>query len=178
SRAVTRFLHEAKIMNQLSHPNIIKIADFNCVGGIVYIVMDLLEGNTLKEEIAQLNNREQRLSYNDIFLILGKVCLATDTIHSQKIIHRDLKAENIFLTKNSKREISSIKVLDFGIALISGSRFTKMKQLIGSPEYMSPEHCDSKELNSCSDIYSLGIVLYEMLTGRVPFSIFDNEPLL
>jgi serine/threonine protein kinase/ligand-binding sensor domain-containing protein len=174
--SVDRFLNEVRIMSQIDHPNIVKAVDFNFAKGAVYLAMELLEGNNLKSEIVRLAGENKRLSYEDISLILTKTCLAADATHKQNIIHRDLKTENIFLIKNGEGKITTVKVIDFGIAIIKGSRFTKTKHLIGTPEYMSPEHCDSKELDCRSDIYSLGIDLYEMLTGRVPFPINFYDP--
>jgi serine/threonine protein kinase/ligand-binding sensor domain-containing protein len=174
--AVERFLNEARIMSRIDHPNVVKVVDFNKSKGTLYFVMELIEGSNLKSEISRLKDEGRRLSYKDILMILDNVCMAAQAAHSQNIIHRDLKSENIILIKDEAGDLSKIKVLDFGIALIKGSRFTRTKELIGTPEYMSPEHCDRKELDGRSDIYSIGIDLYEMLTGRVPFPIEYYEP--
>lgn len=173
--AVERLLLEAVKIKKIAHPNIVKVLDFGPLndGELVYLTMELLKGKTLKEEIT----KKGPINCKKAAFIIEQVCAAIGAAHERGIIHRDIKPENIFLLEDIKDNIL-LKVLDFGISTDHVTHFTgAAKQIIGTPEYMSPEQCEaSKNLDVRSDIYSLGVTLYEMLTGRVPFPIAFWEP--
>lgn len=167
--AIERFRREARAAARLKHANAVDIHDFAVSSsGLVYIVMELVDGKSLG---ALIKNQEP-LDPSFVAEILFKVCSALDEAHRQNIVHRDLKPDNILVTR--ARSGVDVKVLDFGIAklrdLSPGSNtLTGKGTIVGTPLYMSPEQCMGEEIDRRSDIYSLGIVLYEMLTGVVPF---------
>src|SRR6185312_12371043 len=171
---VTRFFHEAKAANDIRHQNIVDIVDFGKMekpgggGNIVYLVMELLEGQSLA---TRLDNK--RLTFDECRHVLAQCCSGLAASHAKGIIHRDLKPDNLFLVQRGSDE-NFVKILDFGIAKLtvtaSTSAKTRTGTLIGTPAYMSPEQCAGRgNLDARSDIYALGIVMYEMLTGHVPF---------
>lgn len=169
---VARFSREAKAASKISHPHAVNVTDFGeAENGVVFLVMEYLDGRTLKEIIAA----EGPLPLDRAVEIVRQVAGALDVAHSQGVIHRDLKSENIMLVHHNGDEWA--KVLDFGIAKIrlpEGAHDTEITQanlVVGTPQYMSPEQCSqSGALDARSDLYSLGIILYEMLSGRVPFT--------
>lgn len=157
-----RFQQEAKAAAKLSHPSIVNVFDEGEEDNIHYIVMEFIEGSTLKEII----QREGRLPQDEAAQIAYLVCDALENAHSQNVIHRDIKPQNIIITPEGR-----VKVADFGIArAASGATITHGRSLFGSVYYSSPEQARGSNADQQSDIYSLGIVLYEMLTGSVPFS--------
>src|SRR5215510_13979077 len=166
-QAVERFRREAQTAARLKHPNVVTIYDFGVSReGLNYQVMELAEGESLRS----LVERHGRLAETAAAEIIRQVCAALDEAHRQGIVHRDIKPENILvqIIPGGLR----VKVLDFGIAAlrdVKAGRLTRTGSVIGTPHYMSPEHCLGEELDGRSDIYSLGIVLFEMLTGVVPF---------
>jgi serine/threonine-protein kinase len=163
-----RFRREAQAAARLKHPNAVSIYDFGITGdGLQYLVMELLEGLSLR----QIIKHEGPLPPSVTAEITTQVCAALDEAHRRHIVHRDIKPDNIII--NSTISGLRVKVLDFGIAKLRddvASHLTQTGSVMGTPHYMSPEQCLGEELDSRADIYSMGIVLYEMLCGRVPFN--------
>ena len=159
---ITKFDKEAKAAASLSHPNIVNVYDVGIDSGIRYIVMELLEGKTLKEVIKK---REEFLTDNEIIDITYQIASALEHAHSKNIIHRDIKPENIIVDENN-----TVKVADFGIArAVNNSTIVNTKKVLGSVHYTSPEQARGGIVDKRTDIYSLGILMYELSTGRVPF---------
>jgi serine/threonine-protein kinase len=157
---VSKFRVEAQAAAGLAHPNIVNVYDVGEENGIYYIVMELVEGITLKKYI----EKKARLSYKEAVTIAIQVGMGIEAAHNNHIIHRDIKPQNIIISKDGK-----VKVTDFGIAKAASSR-TITSNVMGSVHYTSPEQARGGYSDEKSDIYSLGITLFEMLTGRVPFS--------
>ena len=170
-KIVARFSREARAASRISHPNALSVTDFGeDENGIVFLVMEFLNGKTLKQVIRD----EGALSLARTVDIMRQVGDALNAAHSQNVVHRDLKSDNIMLVTTAVGEHA--KVLDFGIAKINepeeyDSELTAPNLVIGTPQYMSPEQCShDSEIDARSDIYSFGVILYEMLVGHVPFS--------
>jgi serine/threonine protein kinase len=173
--AQERFRREARAAGRLQHLNAVTVTDFGqTTDGYVYIVMELLEGRTLRDVLA----RESPLDTARAVSIMLQVAAAVSAAHEAGVIHRDLKPANIFITQR-KNTPPVIKVLDFGIAKLAAEAIdeeehqmtlTQVGAMIGTPRYMSPEQCDGAKLTPAADVYSLGIILYEMLTGVTPFN--------
>ncbi|MGE5560954.1 MAG: Stk1 family PASTA domain-containing Ser/Thr kinase [Chloroflexota bacterium] len=158
---VQRFRREAQAAASLSHPNIVSIYDVGHEGDIHYIVMEYVPGETLKEKI----NREGPLPVREAIAIATQICDALVCAHRNRIIHRDIKPHNILMAKDGHAKVS-----DFGIARAAASAtLTHSGSIVGSVHYFAPEQARGSVTDEKSDIYSLGIVLYEMLTGKVPF---------
>ncbi|HET9836992.1 MAG TPA: serine/threonine-protein kinase [Candidatus Angelobacter sp.] len=156
---VRRFQNEARAAGVLNHPNIVTIYDAGEQDGIFYIAMEFIEGTTLHELLA-----EQRvLPTEEVVGITRQICRGLDYAHSNGIIHRDVKPANIMITANG-----TVKIMDFGIAK-SGGQVTNTGQVLGTPNYMAPEQVKGRPLDGRSDLFSLGVILYEMLTGEKPF---------
>ena len=161
SAVVEKFKHEATAVANLSDNNIINIFDVGSQGDINYIVMEYVKGKTLK----QIINQNVRLSYERAIDIAIQISKALDCAHRNNIIHRDVKPQNILVTDEGV-----VKVTDFGIAKASSSvTITNSNKVIGSAHYFSPEQARGNFVDARTDIYSLGIVLYEMVTGKLPF---------
>ena len=163
-----RFQQEAKTLSQLSHPNAVTVFDFGIENGLPYLVMEYIEGQTLKVLIRD----ERRVPLARVKGILRQACAALSEAHRLGIVHRDIKPDNIMLRPHHDGS-DWVKVLDFGVAksvLGNDPSLTQAGVLVGTPQYMSPEQCKGSELDPRADIYSLGVVLYEMLSGEVPFA--------
>ena len=156
---VTKFRAEAQSAANLEHPNIVSIYDVGSEGALYYIVMEYVEGITLKTYIS----KKGRLTYNEALSIAIQVGRGIESAHNKGIVHRDIKPQNIIISKEG-----NVKVMDFGIARAASSN-TISAELMGSVHYASPEQARSGYVTFTSDIYSLGIVMYEMVTGRVPY---------
>lgn len=162
---LARFRREAQAVAALRHPNIIQVFDFDIQGDVYFMVMELLEGDTLKARLNDYRLRGERMPLGEIARVLLDVLEGLAYAHGEGMIHRDIKPANIMLTKRGQAVIA-----DFGIAQIVGStRHTVSGALMGTLNYMAPEQGLEGHSDACSDIYSLGIVFYEMLTARTPF---------
>ncbi len=158
---IRRFRREAQAAASLSHPNIVSIYDVGQDDDVYYIVMEYIEGSTLNDKIKEA----APLQIEEAVHIASQICDALDHAHQNEIIHRDIKPHNILIGKNGR-----IKVTDFGIARATASTdITQTGAVLGSVHYFSPEHAKGVSQGAKSDIYSLGIVLYQMLTGKLPF---------
>ncbi|MFL5307861.1 MAG: serine/threonine protein kinase [Polyangia bacterium] len=171
SDVVSRFITEAKAVNQIGHEHIVDIADFgNTPEGEFYFVMEYLQGESLSDRL----KRDKRIPVNQAMSVGAQIADALNASHQQGIIHRDLKPENIFLC-NRGLSRDFVKVLDFGLAKLTQAdqkvtHKTRTGSVMGTPYYMSPEQCEGKtEIDYRADIYSLGVLIFEMLTGKVPF---------
>jgi serine/threonine-protein kinase len=169
---VSRFRREARAMSQLTHPNTVKVFLYGELDdGPLYIVMEFLDGKNLNQTV----RAEGPFSADRALPILIQVCGALDEAHRAGIIHRDLKPENIFLVQSGGlRDFP--KVLDFGLAKVGERQMrpgsvilTQEGMVFGTPEFMSPEQAQGKPLTPASDVYSLAVILYEVLTGKLPF---------
>ena len=159
---IKRFEVEAQSAASITHPNIVSVYDVGVDGNLYYIVMELIKGKTLKEIIVE---EKGPLPWKWSVNIAGQIASALETAHKNHIIHRDIKPHNIIITEDGVA-----KVTDFGIAkAVSNSTITAFGTTIGSVHYFSPEHAREGYTDEKSDLYSLGVVMYEMLTGKVPF---------
>lgn len=166
---LVRFNQEARACARLKHKNIIEILDFGFFHGITpYMVLEYIEGQTLKQHIAEKGPLSAEVAIN----VFAQIASALSHAHSQKIIHRDLKPSNIIITDNTDPFV--IKLFDFGIARIAedveSMKLTAANSFVGTPTYMSPEQIRNESSDARSDIYSFGCVMFETLTGEVPFS--------
>jgi len=157
---VARFRQEAQAAANLSHPGIVNIYDWGQDANAYYIVMEYVHGTNLKELVTQRGPIDPA----KIAEYASQVCAALSVAHGYDIIHRDIKPHNIIVTPSG-----SIKVMDFGIARAGNTQMTQTGSVLGTAHYISPEQAQGKELTAASDLYSLGVVLYELATGRVPF---------
>lgn len=166
ANSYNRFVNEANTTGILKHPNIVSVSDFGQTDdGIVYLVMEYVDGISLR----QLLDKEGRLSIDRSMLFCRQICDAISLAHKCNVIHRDLKPDNVMIETINNREIA--RVLDFGIAKLKDTtqNMTKTGNVLGTPHYMSPEQCSAGVIDHRSDIYSLGVMIYEMLAGRLPF---------
>lgn len=156
-----RLTREAKAAGNLSHPNIVTIYDVGLQGNLQYIAMEYIEGYTLEAVL----KRNLQLNYRILASVIIQTCSALEYAHKMGIVHRDIKPANIMVMDGFK-----VKVMDFGIAHFESSSMTQTGVAMGTPNYISPEQLKGKEVSASSDIFSLGVVLYEMLTHRRPFT--------
>jgi serine/threonine protein kinase len=161
---LARFKREVKIIAKLDHPNIIPIYDVSEVQGTPYLVMRFIDGRTLREFLSQY---KKTISLNTIMAIMRAVTGALGFAHQKQVLHRDVKPSNIMLGNDG-----SVYLMDFGLArIVAEADLTLSKDIVvGTPYYISPEQAKGEPLDERTDIYSLGVVLYELLTGRVPFT--------
>ena len=170
--AVQRFLREARVVSNLNHPHICTLYDIGSHGGKQFMVMELLDGQSLKDRIAR-----SALSMDEVLELGAQIADALDAAHSQGVVHRDIKPANLFVTRRG-----AIKVLDFGVAKLSQAvrsdvgatlaatdQLTSMGTTIGTVSYMSPEQARGQDIDARSDVFSAGVVLYEMATAQLPF---------
>jgi eukaryotic-like serine/threonine-protein kinase len=171
---VSRFFQEARAVNEIGHPNIVDISDYGKTDdGFVYFVMELMQGRSLRERLSA----DGMLPLADVVTISRQVCDALAAAHRAGIIHRDLKPDNIFLLEDPKHpEILRSKLFDFGVAKLLGEQEKQVGHktvagaVVGTPYYMSPEQALCQDVTAASDIYSMGVVMFEMATGSVPFN--------
>lgn len=161
---VQRFFQEAKVVNDLKHPNTVEILDFVEAPGRVYLVMELLEGRT----IAELDREQGPLQVARIAKLLAMACDALEAAHRLGVVHRDIKPENLFVISEHGQE--RLKVLDFGVARrLTGGAQTQAGLVLGTPFYMAPEQAAGRAVDARADVYALGVTLYELLS-RTPMS--------
>jgi serine/threonine protein kinase len=159
AETLSRFFREAQAAGQLSHPNLITIHDMGDADGTPYIVMEFLEGMDLNRKM-----RQERLSYDAKLQIMIDVCEGLAFAHGHNIVHRDIKPANIFVTTSGR-----VKILDFGLARGALSEVTRTGKILGTPNYMSPEQIRGDDVDHRADIFSTGVVFYELLSGRKAF---------
>lgn len=164
------FFNEAHMVGMLQHPNIMPIYDAGEEDGKYYVVTEHIQG---ARTLAAYCRPDNLLRVDDVVEIIYKVAKALHYAHGRGVIHRDIKPSNIMLTTDN-----DVRIIDFGIAIVNGSEISRIEGIAGSPSYMSPEQVQSEELTPRSDIYSLGAVLYELLTGFRPFRADNLSKLL
>ena len=162
---VQRFLQEAQILVQIEHPNVIKLFDVMVYDGHIFSVMDYCSGGSLADKIF-----EKSFDREEIPELIGDIAVGLDAIHSQGIVHRDLKPANILFTSEGL-----LKIADFGIARYSDSSLTKTHQRVGAPQYIAPEVWLGNEVSPATDYYALGVLLFELATGRGPYDANSVE---
>ena len=184
---LSRFHREARVVAGLRHPNIVQIFDFDSTDGHPYIVMEYLKGPTLANYLRRMHERHERIPPHQVARLLKGLTAALDYAHEQGVIHRDIKPGNILLNSRAD-EISFDKPLtndveailtDFGLVrIVDATSQTASGMVSGTPMYMSPEQARGDKTDHRTDIYSLGVVLYEMLAGRVPFEADSTMTIL
>lgn len=174
-----RFYHEARAASQLMHPNVTAIFEINESEGQIYLAMEHVDGRTLKRLIQE----DEPLPAKKALDIAIQICSGLSVAHEKGIVHRDIKSENILVSAKSE-----VKITDFGLAKLKGaSKLTKVGSTLGTAAYMSPEQAQGEDVDARSDIFSAGVVMYELLTGKLPFrgehqaailySLINEEPL-
>ena len=158
---LVRFKREAQSAGRLSHPHIVTIHEFGEEQGTPYIVMEYMSGNELGHSL----ERGTRFALDEVVRIMTQLLGALTHAHDNKVVHRDLKPANMFLLDDG-----SLKVVDFGIARIESSDLTDTGAMLGTPAYMPPEQCLGLQVDHRSDLFSAGVILYQLLTGDKPFT--------
>ncbi len=174
---IERFQREASSVARLRHQNLVQMLDFGVYDDISYMVMEYIEGDTLKARLQTLRAANERMPLPEIVAIIQDVAAAMDYAHAHGIVHRDIKPANIMLRPEERLAALTGAVpftavlTDFGVArMLEGVQITGSGATIGTPDYMSPEQAQGQSAGPSADIYALGIVLYEMLTGELPFT--------
>ena len=163
---VRRFEREAEVMAELRHPNIAQVFEVGHIDDYYFIEMEYLPGGNLHSEIKSLRKAKQHMSVPQALGILKQMAQALEFAHGKGLVHRDIKPSNILISADGRYVLT-----DFGIVWYSdATQYTKTSQVMGTPEYMSPEQCQALPIDARSDLYSLGCVMYEMLTGDPPFT--------
>jgi serine/threonine-protein kinase len=158
-----RFAREARVAAGLSHPNIVTVFDVGEVDGRPFIVMELVPGRTLEERL----RRDGTLPANDVLAIARQVCAGLEHAHANGLVHRDLKPGNLI-----ERDDGTIKIADFGIArALEGTELTEAGTVVGTAAYLAPEQAEAGTVTPATDLFALGVVLYELLTGRQPWKV-------
>ena len=168
SEFIDRFYREAQAAASLSHPNVVTVYDVGTFDKTPFIVMEYIQGNNLSEIIKEQGRLDPRYAVK----ISIQICSALAHAHRHSIVHRDIKPHNILITKDDQ-----VKVTDFGIAAVSSMSITQTGVVLGSVLYFSPEQARGNKVDHLSDLYSLGVVMYEMLCGTVPFRVILPFPL-
>jgi serine/threonine-protein kinase len=171
--AVRRFLCEGSIAGLIDHPNVVRVLDHGDESGPPFIAMELLEGEGLFDRL----RREGPLPPAEVVAILTQVCAGLEEAHRQGVIHRDLKPENVFL-HGRRGEPPVVKILDFGVAGGAHGEGTDAGLVVGTPEYLSPEQAFGKGVDARSDVYSVGVMAWRMLAGKMPFAADSPESLI
>lgn len=174
--AMKRFEQECKVTAKLDHPNVVSVFDVGTLEGRrPYLVMEFIQGESLRDYL----DRETSMSVRDSATVMMQVCSGLAEAHGQGIVHRDLKPENIMLRERPDRP-DWVKIVDFGIAHLKqgGQRLTRTGIAIGTVDYMSPEYLSDKPIDHRSDIYALGVILYEVMAGRCPFTAETAEAVM
>lgn len=163
---LARFQREARSVAGLRHPNIVQVHDFGTEAGLSYLVLEYIEGPSLKQRLRALRDAGEAMSQSEVYHIVQGVAGALDYAHARGIVHRDVKPGNILLTA---KDGGDAILTDFGLIRMLDTSSLTDSGVLGTPEYMSPEQGDGAEIDARSDIYSLGVVLFEILTGQTPF---------
>src|ERR1700722_12464531 len=158
--ALARFRREAQAAGRLIHPNIVGVFDYGETNDVAYIVMEYVDGPPLKN----LLDKQERFALSDVIRVMDDLLTGLQVSHDRGVVHRDIKPANVMLTSAGQA-----KIADFGIARIESSSMTQAGTLLGTPAYMSPEQFMGQVLDARSDIYSSGVLLYQLLTGERPF---------
>src|SRR5512139_2672069 len=162
---LSRFEREAKVVATLRHPNIVQVYDFDAEDGLYYMVMEFIDGGTLKTLLETLQKRGTLIGQDDAIRIILAVGSALKYAHSRNMVHRDVKPGNVMITGDGH-----VILTDFGIAkIVSATKLTASGAMVGTPAYMSPEQGRGEPGDERSDIYSLGVMLYQLLAGRLPY---------
>jgi len=170
-----RFLREARASSRLQHPGIVEVIDFGSTeGGLPFIVMEYLSG----EDLAERLDRAGPMQWSDAKNLIVQVLEALEVAHEHGVVHRDIKPENCFLSRSGSTE--TVKLVDFGIAKLltevgGAGPLTQRGELLGTPQYMSPEQALGRPVDNRSDVYAVGVLLYELLSGMPPFD--DGTPM-
>src|SRR5256714_13629203 len=168
--ALKRFLQEAQVMARTSHPNLVQVHDMELMGNINYLVLEFVRGRSLRDWM-----NTSQLPPPQVFAVMHGVLQALDYAHRHAIVHRDMKPENVLISDEG-----TVKVADFGIARLTddtgvGGTATKTGTTVGTPQYMSPEQVASSKVDGRSDLYSAGIMFYELVAGQPPFTASDAD---
>jgi len=166
-----RFLQEARSAARLNHPSIVQVHDFGQARSLLYIVMEFIPGDNLEMMLRSLRAKDEWIFFQESIGLVRHLSLALDYAHRQGVLHRDIKPGNIMLVPEAENDLPYRPVLtDLGLAkLITGGMVTQEGTSMGTPAYMSPEQCLGEEIDARSDVYSLGILLFELATGQLPF---------